>query len=218
MLLCFRFPRTCSDSLWGVSQPSKALWTVSGCFLISTSHSQLLLCTWHLLIHYGSLLVSTINFYLMCECSMIHFGVSHNLVRCSGQSLVACLLMLFYIRFSRVHSDSLWGVLQPSKAFQTVSWCIQAVPGLLPDSLWGVSQPSKAPWTVSHCHLFTPLNFSLSTSHSHLLWTLTPFHLLDSNIGEYNLFLPYIWTLCDLLWGVSQPSKVFWTVMVVSLY
>src|SRR5260370_301726 len=96
------------DLLWCVLQPSKAYQTVSSsvllylcwdCALIcfgvshnlvrcseqSVSQSQLL-CTQCLLIHYGSLLVSTINFYLTCECSMIHSGVSCNLVRCSRQS------------------------------------------------------------------------------------------------------------------------------------
>src|SRR5260370_12109368 len=117
----------------------------------------------------------------MCECSMIHFGVPHNLVRCSRQSLVACLLMLFYIRFLRAHSDLLWGVLQPSEAFWTVSWCIQAVPGLLPDSLWGVSQPSEVLQTVSHCCFFTPLYFSFSISLSCLLTTLHPSPTLISH-------------------------------------
>jgi len=97
-----------NDLLWCVLQPSKAYQTVSSSILLylcwdcalicfgvshnlarcskqSVSQSRLL-CTWCLLIHYGSLLVSTINFYLTCECSMIHSGVSCNLARHSGQS------------------------------------------------------------------------------------------------------------------------------------
>ena len=104
--------------------------------------------------------------------------------------------------------DSLWCILQPSKVYQTVSSSILLC--LCWDHVLIHFWVSHNPVRCSKQSVV--VNFPLMTSHSQLLCIVTPSDMLWILIGECNQFLFYMWMLCNSLWGVSQPSKMPWTV------
>ena len=151
---------------------------------LSTSHFPLLILIFsapqHLFICWIQTLVSTICFYLMSECSVICSGVSHNLARHSGQSWLCpftntsgldshgCTLICFGVSCNLV------------RCFKQ-SVVVIGFSHLLALVLW-LSSSGSWHLTFDFCSA-PPLAM--------------PFHFLDPNIGEYNLFLLYVWTPCD---------------------